>query len=128
MNLSINNLLKLTKLNFYRKYSSTYKPIKRPSAIISSTKDYNRNQNKPSDQNKQEQNVSLLNLLTTKIKMTGPITIAAYMKEVLTNPVKGYYTTKDDVFGRQGDFINSPDIGQIFGEVSRLNYFYICLK
>lgn len=29
---------------------------------------------------------SLLKLLTKRIKATGPITVADYMKEVLTNP------------------------------------------
>ncbi|XP_058065378.1 protein arginine methyltransferase NDUFAF7 homolog, mitochondrial [Anopheles bellator] len=39
------------------------------------------------------------------------------MKEVLLNPHTGYYTTKDNVFGDEGDFITAPEIGQIFGEL-----------
>lgn len=38
------------------------------------------------------------------------------MKEVLINPIGGYYMSKD-VFGHQGDFITSPEIGQVFGEM-----------
>lgn len=54
--------------------------------------------------------------LKAKIKSTGPITVADYMKEALTHPVLGYYMQKD-VFGSAGDFTTSPEISQMFGEI-----------
>lgn len=77
-----------------------------------------------SDQEIQNRNLSkksaetpLLKQLQARIKLTGPLTVCEYMKEVLVNPVSGYYATGPDMFGISGDYITSPEISQMFGEM-----------
>ncbi|XP_027354832.1 protein arginine methyltransferase NDUFAF7 homolog, mitochondrial isoform X1 [Abrus precatorius] len=54
----------------------------------------------------------------------GPISLGEYMSEVLTNPKAGYYINRD-VFGAEGDFITSPEVSQMFGEM--IGVWVMCL-
>ena len=62
-----------------------------------------------------EPSVDTFVLTTTKIR--GPITVSQYFREALTNEKYGYYTQKEKVFGKDGDFITAPEISQMFGEL-----------
>ncbi|KAH6792067.1 NADH dehydrogenase ubiquinone complex I [Perilla frutescens var. hirtella] len=46
------------------------------------------------------------------------------IKEVLTNPKAGFYINRD-VFGAEGDFITSPEVSQMFGEM--VGVWAVCL-
>ncbi|TPX34809.1 hypothetical protein SmJEL517_g02648 [Synchytrium microbalum] len=54
--------------------------------------------------------------LIDTIKISGPMSVAQYMRQALTHPSGGYYM-RGDVFGTDGDFTTSPEISQMFGEI-----------
>ena len=61
----------------------------------------------------------LAGLIAARIRASGPISLAEYMRLCLMDSRHGYYATRDP-FGAGGDFTTAPEIHQMFGEICGL--------
>jgi hypothetical protein len=52
-----------------------------------------------------------------EIKKKGSMSVARFMHLCLSDSEFGYYTTKENIFNKGGDFTTSPEINQMFGEM-----------
>lgn len=69
---------------------------------------------------KEQQRVDgLHNVIKQEINAAGgaPMSLARFMELALMHPKFGYYSTKEKIFNKGGDFTTSPEISQMFGEM-----------
>src|SRR3954471_3009310 len=59
----------------------------------------------------------LRQLISDKIRESGPISFAEFMDLSLYHPEFGYYAGATQRSGRAGDFFTSVDVGSVFGEL-----------
>ncbi|UTT90370.1 hypothetical protein NDA17_005684 [Ustilago hordei] len=71
---------------------------------------------------------SLNEILLDSIRASGPMPVSTYMRTCLLDPMQGYYSSANspatlrEVLGSRGDFITSPEISQVFGELVAIFY------
>ncbi|KAJ9474825.1 Protoporphyrinogen oxidase [Pseudozyma hubeiensis] len=71
---------------------------------------------------------NLNEILLDSVRASGPMPVSTYMRTCLLDPMQGYYSsanspaTSREVLGSRGDFITSPEISQVFGELVAIFY------
>jgi len=56
-------------------------------------------------------------IIRQEISRQGPLSFARFMELALYCPEIGYYETKKDNVGKNGDFFTSVSVGNLFGEL-----------
>jgi NADH dehydrogenase [ubiquinone] 1 alpha subcomplex assembly factor 7 len=74
--------------------------------------------------NHRVKDIALFDKIVAIISKNGPLSLANYISHALGDSDYGYYQTRDP-FGTAGDFITSPEISGLFGEMCGLYLAHI---
>ncbi len=61
------------------------------------------------------ENATLREAIVARIRSQGPIPFRDFMEAALYHPEHGYYRSRREKMGRQGDYLTSPEVSPIFG-------------
>ncbi len=75
----------------------------------------------------EQHSLALQKLIKEKISETDSISFAEFMHMVLYQPGYGYYSSGNHKFGKEGDFVTSPELGCLFAK-SLANQFSQVIK
>jgi SAM-dependent MidA family methyltransferase len=61
------------------------------------------------------ENAALREAIVARIQSQGPIPFRDFMEAALYHPHHGYYRSRREKMGREGDYLTSPEVSPIFG-------------
>ncbi len=64
----------------------------------------------------EQHSLALQKIIKDKIEKTGSISFAQFMHMALYQPGFGYYSSGNHKFGKEGDFVTAPELGDLFAK------------
>lgn len=86
------------------------------------------NQDQIAKQQLQQHSLTLLEKIREQIQLSGSISFAQFMQMALYYPGLGYYSSGMKKFGKEGDFITSPELGSLFAKCMARQFQQIMME